>query len=156
PVDLPGTYLPLVTLTGQGFEPDPPALRAVTFPGLAMPRLLLLAGRYPSPEGRLPKLQAAIRESGKPPLQPLPRRAPPRSFLSPKDFDVFNPAGRSAGHGGVPEHCLLRVFDVTVEPGRTYQYRLRVRIAKSGPAARGAGRAAEAVSAWYELPGAVT
>jgi hypothetical protein len=28
-----------------------------------------------------------------------------------------------------PEHCLVRVLDVTVEPGKTYQYRIQVRMA---------------------------
>jgi hypothetical protein len=29
----------------------------------------------------------------------------------------------------VPEYCLIRLLDVTIEPGKTYQYRLRVRMA---------------------------
>src|SRR5439155_10888624 len=26
----------------------------------------------------------------------------------------------------LPEHCLVRLMDVTVEPGKTYEYRMRV------------------------------
>jgi len=37
------------------------------------------------------------------------------------------------GPGGaeveLPEHCLLRLVDVTVQPGKTYRYRLKVRMA---------------------------
>jgi hypothetical protein len=29
----------------------------------------------------------------------------------------------------LPEHCLVRVIDVTIQPGKTYEYRLRVRMA---------------------------
>src|SRR5262249_52840401 len=29
----------------------------------------------------------------------------------------------------IPERCLVRVVDVRVEPGRTYEYRLKVRMA---------------------------
>jgi hypothetical protein len=29
----------------------------------------------------------------------------------------------------IPDYCLLRVIDVTVQPGKVYQYRLRVRMA---------------------------
>ncbi len=35
----------------------------------------------------------------------------------------------SGPSGVIPKYCLIRLFDYTIEPGKTYQYRLRVRMA---------------------------
>jgi len=40
-----------------------------------------------------------------------------------------NPEQDTAKEKELPEHCLVRVVDVTVQPGRTYEYRLKVRMA---------------------------
>src|SRR5262249_27922819 len=140
----------LVSITGKGFEPEAPSLGPVTFPGLVMPRPLLLTGLYPTPEQRLPKLMQAIRESVKANPPALPGPAVPDALLTPKDFDPFNAAGDQVIRVQLPKHCLLRVLDVTVEPGNSYQYRLRVRMANPN---QGRGSSARAiVSAWYECP----
>jgi hypothetical protein len=34
----------------------------------------------------------------------------------------------SSNSGLIPEYCLLRVIDVTIEPGKIYQYRIKVRM----------------------------
>jgi hypothetical protein len=40
------------------------------------------------------------------------------------------PEGAAPGQGDtVPDHCLVRVVDVTIKPGQTYEYRLQVRMA---------------------------
>jgi hypothetical protein len=54
-----------------------------------------------------------------PPAVAKPRKAPP-----PKA-----PPAPAAPPAFVPDHCLLRVIDVTVQPGKVYPYRLRVRMA---------------------------
>ncbi len=70
----------------------------------------------------------------------------------------------------VPEYCLIRVLDVTVKPGESYQYRLRVRMANPNYGLQ--ERVADPNFAerkesnkdlkpnpdnlWYEIPGIVT
>jgi hypothetical protein len=39
------------------------------------------------------------------------------------------PGGAEPFNYEPPEHCLVRLIDVTVEPGKTYEYRLRVKMA---------------------------
>jgi len=39
------------------------------------------------------------------------------------------PGQPMTGEETVPDHCLVRWVDVTIEPGKTYQYRLQVRMA---------------------------
>lgn len=66
----------------------------------------------PTPAGTKPKPAA-----GKPPVVGGPTGvagAPPAS---------------ATRDGAVPDHCLVRLIDVTIEPGVTYQYRIQVRMA---------------------------
>ncbi len=55
----------------------------------------------------------------------------------------------------IPPYCLLRVIDVTVEPGHVYQYRLRVRMANPNygrkDVAPDLARIKEIESDWYEV-----
>src|SRR5207248_1228547 len=37
--------------------------------------------------------------------------------------------GGTDAESEVPEHCLVRVIDVTIQPGRTYEYRMQIRMA---------------------------
>jgi hypothetical protein len=39
------------------------------------------------------------------------------------------PPGTTNPDSDIPEHCLIRLIDVTVEPGKIYQYRIQVRMA---------------------------
>jgi hypothetical protein len=68
--------------------------------------------------------------------------AAPRSRFAPKTVDPWRPAQQNTEDSKtptkeeapkedatVPEHCLVRVIDITIEPGKTYQYRLQVRMA---------------------------
>jgi hypothetical protein len=62
-----------------------------------------------------------------------------------------------------PDYCLIRVIDATIEPGKTYQYRIRVRMANPN-----AGRATNEVaspsyrspkpleSEWFTIPQPIT
>jgi hypothetical protein len=133
-LDVAGEYKFYLVLTGKEVEPEDPALNPVIFPGLVMPRLQLLGGDYPLVEAELKNLQAAL-----------------------KKLKASKPGRKEV----IPEHCLVRVIDVTVQPRRTYQYRLQVRMASPAPGLRkGVAVPAEAktreiVSAWYEVPQAV-
>jgi hypothetical protein len=58
----------------------------------------------------------------------------------------------------VPEYCLIRLFDVTVKPGKTYEYRMQVRMGnpnfdRPDAASQGFARLTELPAKdWYVLP----
>jgi hypothetical protein len=58
----------------------------------------------------------------------------PGSFASPNGSPEKGTGGYGAGflQAGqkftVPEYCLIRLFDVTIKPGKTYEYRMQVRM----------------------------
>jgi hypothetical protein len=99
--------------------------------------------QYPKVEGELEGLKETLKALEGKKGKPVAR--PPESFNTDK-FDPFGgteqPAGdedpgekrgrQGAGEEGkitIPDHCLVRVVDVTVQPGRIYEYRLKVRMA---------------------------
>jgi hypothetical protein len=49
-------------------------------------------------------------------------------FVPPGGPDVPTPPGAQQPDVTVPEYCLVRLIDVTIEPGKIYQYRLQVRM----------------------------
>lgn len=60
-----------------------------------------------------------------------------------------------------PDHCLIRLVDVTVEPGKTYQYRLRVRMGNPNFGRKDVASPAYATekelkSDWFTIPQKVT
>jgi hypothetical protein len=95
----------------------------------------------------LSKTLAALKELGSRAV------AAPKTGQELDSFDVFNPhpvseqptgmmppggmpmptgkatEGTPAQEGTFPEHCLVRIVDVTIVPGKTYEYRLQVRLA---------------------------
>jgi hypothetical protein len=132
--------------------PEDRALEPFVFPGLAMPRPLLFRGEYPPVERRLKTLKRA---------SPAKGPVPPARFRA-DDFDPFNPEApkRPAAkrEPKPPEHCLVRVLDVTVRPGTTYQYRLRVRMANPNQGKKETvpgGPGVMLVSPWHDLPAPV-
>jgi hypothetical protein len=76
---------------------------------------------------------------------PKPVAVPPEKFRGAQSFDPFNTAGPTTGGENkdgnkppdtaagtdttTPEHTLLRFVDITVEPGKTYKYRFKVKMA---------------------------
>ena len=156
PLDAGGDYTALLALAGGRMKADDPELAAVEFPGLVMNKLPAFGDRrappvddYPKIELEMAKLAETLRvlravpggadiarpgSSQEPgnafdpasagPVGPLPGGPvpgdlrPPRGGLPPGGADLV-----------LPEHCLIRVFDFTVEPGKTYEYRLQVRMA---------------------------
>jgi hypothetical protein len=53
--------------------------------------------------------------------------APPRPGMGEGNLGSGGPADFNQ-QAELPEHCLVRLVDVTVQPGKTYEYRLRVRM----------------------------
>jgi hypothetical protein len=108
--------------------------------------------QYPPVESKLKNLAKTLEDlKAKPAATVLPSR-----FSGTDTFDPFNPtptlpmtgtepggmpppmvgsSGDPMGMGAtdkpldLPEHCLVRVIDVSVVPGRAYEYRLRVKMA---------------------------
>ncbi len=100
-----------------------------------------------------------------------PNAAPPAKVRP--DFDPFNPKVPAAPKGdkaapepakdvAIPDHCLVRLIDITIEPGKFYRYRLKIKMANPNynhpnvavPADK---LARELVSDnWYELPQTVS
>jgi hypothetical protein len=61
----------------------------------------------------------------------------------------------------VPDYCLVRVLDPTIDPGKTYRYRLRVRMANPNYKRQDVAWASladgpEIESDWVDVPGTVT
>jgi hypothetical protein len=124
-------------------------------PGLVMPRLPLARGEYPkieipSLEKSIKALSAADKDAVKPPKSFL------RTKVESKGFDPFDPhpqysdeepekkpepkpqakprdnaTASAAGDGPellIPEYVLLRFLDVTVRPGYSYEYKVKLRM----------------------------
>src|SRR5262249_44762812 len=131
-VDVSGPMKALLIAAGGRVEEGEGRWEALSFPGLAMPLpLAATPGAYPTPEAGLPALARALDK-----LKGAGPRRPQRFDV--EGFDPFQrpdrptgPRPRGPGDAGLelPDHCLLRVVDLTVRPGEAYQYRLRVRMA---------------------------
>jgi hypothetical protein len=133
-LDLNETYLPLVLITGRNFVQDDQRYLSVlqASRGLVLPVFKSLVGTIPDLTSRLKNIQQTLKK-----LEQVP------------DGKLF-----------LPEHCLLRFLDVTVEPGKSYHYRLRVRMANPNYLPPPAGsdtrppqtRPRELESAWVIIP----
>jgi hypothetical protein len=106
--------------------------------------------RRPAPkaEAEVPPGIAKPRPEPFPPGIAKPRKAPPAKPTRPKAVPA---------RVGMPEYCLLRVLDPTVQPGRVYQYRLQVRMAnpnygRKDVAVPALAEGREIDSGWYEVP----
>jgi hypothetical protein len=104
PLDLAEDFKPLLVLTGGRTEPDDKKMRLLMFPGLVMPCLLQARpGQYPDVEYRLPRLKQSVTQ--------------------------FEAAMLKGDKTALPEYCVVRIIDWTINPGERYQYRLGVRMA---------------------------
>lgn len=79
----------------------------------------------PGAEGMNPMGEGAMPPMG---VRP-PRGVPPMGSPMGSPMGFGNEGGSSGNPQWVlPEHCLVRFMDFTVEPGKTYQYRLKIRM----------------------------
>ncbi len=90
----------------------------------------------------------------------------PGTFTPPPGLP--SPSGGQPGGGAassadlyVPDHCLIRLFDCSIEPGKTYEYRIQVRMANPNFGRRDAAAADDVQKTeltpkppneWYRLP----
>jgi serine/threonine protein kinase len=131
-----------LTLTGQRSEPEDPTLAGRIFPPLVMPRPLLF--RTPATAGDMSK-------NGYPPVE----KELPLLAQATKPPDGKPEAGEASGK--LPEHCLVRLIDVTVRPGKHYGYRLQVRMrnpnfGRSDVVSPADARDKELLSEWSRVP----
>ena len=124
--------------------------------------------RYPRPEKELKLLDKALNDlKGK---DPASVAKPPKQFQR----DPFDPFAPDLGAGNAnkddsdknekkteasefPEYCLARVLDVTVQPGKTYEYRLQVRMSnpnygRNDVANPAYAQSQELLSDWFLVP----
>jgi hypothetical protein len=52
---------------------------------------------------------------------------PPMGTMPP-GMNSGNPFGQGSGPVVIPEYCLVRFLDVTIEPGKTYEYRFKIKM----------------------------
>jgi hypothetical protein len=100
--------------------------------------------KYPDVAEKLPKLQKTIASlEGK----DVKNVAAPQKFRKPTGIDPFDPnpmatnddanadggnnkPGEDVNQGStIPEYCMMRLIDLTIEPGKLYRYRIKVRMA---------------------------
>jgi hypothetical protein len=87
------------------------------------------------PTGGSTQTQGGMGFEGRPPG--MVSGAPPPNMMRPNMGGIRGPAsegltqppGTANPESEIPEHCLIRLIDVTVEPGKIYQYRIQVRMA---------------------------
>jgi hypothetical protein len=134
PFDVGKDFVPIFLMCLRCSESPDPSLGDLSFPGLVMPRPKQMRDdQYPKVENELDNLKKTLKELNR--IGESPKKG---SHVA-DPFDPFGGEEKDSPEkdketpqdpkGLVPEHCLLRVIDVTVEPGKTYQYRLRVRMA---------------------------
>ncbi len=134
-VEVEDNYAPLVYLVGgaASLPRDDPKLKPILFPGLAMPKLPTFGMMRSPPVDEYPPLEEGLKS-----LKAVLATA----AETPNVLDV----------------CLIRVFDMTIEPGKTYEYRIRVRMASLNSGSQNVGTTGGAESKeltaadWYVLP----
>ncbi len=132
-----------------------------------------IENHYPMVEAKLKNIQETLEALKS--KDPAEIAKPPEQFNPDSAFDPFNPSAQiekpaAAGGAGnpmggaagaqqtIPEHCLIRLIDLTIEPGKTYQYRIQVRMAnpnykRPDVANPDWANSPELVSdKWYEIP----
>ncbi len=133
-VEVEDGYAPLVYLVGgaASLPRDDPKLRPILFPSLAMPKLPTFGMTRSPPVDEYPPLEEGLKSL--------------KAVLG------------ATAEPTVPDVCLIRVFDTTIEPGKTYEYRIRVRMASLNSGRQNVGTTGDAESKeltaaeWYVLP----
>jgi hypothetical protein len=132
--------------------------------------------KYPPVEDKLQKIADTLTKLEG--VKPKQIAKVPDRFRKNENFDPFNPgalsveeqpaaADANAGNdqtGGetIPEHVLVRFVDVTIDPGKSYRYRVKVRMANpnygradvASPSYK-EGKELESKD-WYEVPQTVS
>lgn len=137
-----------MVLNGRRWEKDNDELAPIILQGLVMPLpLQFRENQYPRLETQLKTIDSTLVELKKQNTagQAVPK---PASRFTSEGFNPFgggeDPADKPmedkpmTGKPGEkpgekpewtpPEHCLIRICDITIEPGKTYEYRFQIRM----------------------------
>jgi hypothetical protein len=148
-------FLKVVELSGQRFTAEDRWLKPVIFPGLVVGLPERLDGiRYPRLDQGLRLLANSLEKTG----SARPKNADAEKEKNPIERETEKETDPSA----IPEHCLVRIIDVAVEPGRRYEYRFKVRIRNPNfkrdqvAAPPELAKSEHLVSEWVYVPGQIT
>jgi len=149
-------------------SPENPELAQLLWPGLYMPRPVQIPLRasgskpYPDVEKELPKIQQTLTEVAA--KEPPPVVARTKFDMGSGDFNAFGPqetppegperaapASGQAQEWTPPSYSVLRFLDVTIQPGRTYEYRVLVKMANPNYNNPETEVANPALAKWKEL-----
>jgi hypothetical protein len=138
-------YVQTVAQVLREFAPEDPKIAPLLVQGLYLPRPIqvpvkqgqnAVAKEYPAIEKKVPKIAKTLDKM---------KEKEPTPALPPSKFDEgsFNPFGDGdtdkdkdkAGNGvptqaewAPPEYCVLRFLDMTIQPGLSYEYQVKVRM----------------------------
>jgi hypothetical protein len=192
-VDLGNQIRNLLVHTRKQIEADDSKFQDLIFDGLVTPRPALMSKKsfpkmeYPDLEGSLGKLQktlADLKSKGQPKIEKIrPKLLTDASGINPfnakggeaKSSASAPPPGSGSGSltpeeaaaiqlESIPEYALFRFIDTDLEPGKTYQYRVKLKV--KNPNFEKAGEVAEesqakeksiysggsATENWYVIP----
>jgi hypothetical protein len=129
------------------------------------------SSRYPDLAAELPTIKKTLEdiEKAQPKQIAAAHKFQKAEFLNPFDANSalpadkdqnagFNMQGNAGGESYIPDHVLVRVVDVTIKPGKCYQYRLKIKMANPNyqrdDVASPEYKVKETLesSDWYELP----
>src|SRR5262249_26555392 len=143
PLDVGGNYLKFVLITNRSLEKDDPKYAPV-LPvgrglGMRVPAQFPEFGRHPDLVGKLVNIKNTLEKLKRWDVKELVPSPVRRETIHPFDLDNITHDGPGdkppPGTEGLKKlketpikHCLLRFVDVTVESGKSYKYRLRVRM----------------------------
>jgi hypothetical protein len=124
---------------GKGMPQQPNVARTQAPPEESKP-----SSRYPDLVAELPKIKETLDniEKAQPKQIAAAHKFQKADFLNPFDANSalpadkdqnqnagFNMPGNAGGESYIPDYVLVRVVDVTIQPGKNYQYRLKVKMA---------------------------
>jgi hypothetical protein len=139
-------YIATVAQVLQEFAPEDPKVAPLMVRGLYLPRPVQIpvkqgqgtvAKEYPKIEEELPKIKDTLEKIKDKEPKPI---VPPSKFDDASGFNPFaDPDAEKAGPNdgknmptasewSPPEYCVMRFLDLTIQPGQTYEYRVKIRM----------------------------
>ena len=150
-VSFKGLIAPLLREFHEKRQSNPAMMRpGMMPPGMPRPAAkadededVVVKTKYPDVAANLPKLQETLKKLEG--VAPKLIAAPPANFNISKGFNPFDPdvapppSDKPAGDAGnktnadqgmtIPEYCLVRMIDLDIQPGKSYRYRFKIRMA---------------------------
>jgi hypothetical protein len=157
PLDLKADYQAAVLSNAVAIAPDDPKLKPVLVPGLAVPRpqlpkdnqgyLVYKGDKLVTPEELLPQIRKALSDWNQQDKNTKQRVITAQGGKLQGNFDLFDPEaerkpeekkpdeeekpeeGKELKDLQLPEYCVVRFLDPTIEAGNYYKYRIQIKMA---------------------------